>query len=39
MFTNWSVRLEKLQIIEILLIVDFLRNSKMLLFIKVFRDF
>ena len=30
MVTNWSLRLEKHQTIEILLMVDFLRISKML---------
>ena len=39
MVTNWSVRLEKHQTIEILLMVDFLRISKMLHFFKIFRDF
>ena len=32
MVTNWSVRLEKHQLIEILLMVDFLRIYKMLHF-------
>ena len=32
MVTNWSVWLEKHQTIEFLLMVDFLRISKMLLF-------
>ena len=39
MVTNWSVRLEKHQTIEILLMVDFLRIFKMLHFSKKFRDF
>ena len=36
---NWSVRLEKHQAIEILLIVDFLRIFKMLHFSKIFEFF
>ena len=36
MITNWSVRLEKHQIIDILLMVDFLRISKMLHLSKFF---
>ena len=39
MVTNWSVRLEKRQTIEILLMVDFLRISKMLHFSKFFKIF
>ena len=40
MVTNWSVRLEnKHQTIEILLMVDFLRVSKMLDFSKFFEIF
>ena len=39
MITNWSVRLEKHQTIEILLMVDFLRISKMLHFSKKFQIF
>ena len=39
MVTNLSVRLEKHQTIEILLMVDFLRISKMLHFSKVFEIF
>ena len=34
--TNWSVRLEKCQSIEILLMVDFLRISKNVAFFKIF---
>ena len=37
--TNWSVRLENHQTIEILLMVDFLRIFKMLLFSKFFEIF
>ena len=37
--TNWSVRLEKHQTIEILLMVDFLRIFKMLHFSKFFEIF
>ena len=37
--TNWSVRLEKHQTIEILLMVDFLRNFKMLHFSNFFEIF
>ena len=39
MVTNWSVRLEKNQTIEILLMVDFLRIFKMLHFSKFFEIF
>ena len=39
MVTNWSVRLEKHQTIEILLMVEFLSISKMLHFSNFFRDF
>ena len=39
MVTNWSVRLEKYQTIEILLMVDFLSISKMLHFSKFFEIF
>ena len=39
MVTNWSVRLEKHQTIEILPMVDFLRISKMLHFSKNFEIF
>ena len=39
MVTNWSVRLEKHQTIEILLMVVFLRISKMLHFSKFFAIF
>ena len=39
MVTNWSVRLENHQTIEILLMVDFLRNFKMLHFSKLFAIF
>ena len=39
MVTNWSVRLEKHQTIEILLMVDFLRIFKMLHFSKIFEIF
>ena len=39
MVTNWSVQLEKHQTIEILLMVDFLRISKMLHFSKFFKIF
>ena len=39
MVTNWSVRLEKHQTIEILLMVEFLRISKMLHFSKLFEIF
>ena len=37
--TNWSVRLEKQQTIEILLMVDFLRVFKMLHFSNFFEIF
>ena len=37
--TNWSVRLEKHQTIEILRMVDFLRIFKMLHFSKIFEIF
>ena len=37
--TNWSVRLDKHQTIEILLTVDFLRIFKMLHFSKIFEIF
>ena len=37
--TNWSVRLEKHQTIEILLMVGFLRILKIVAFFKMFRDF
>ena len=37
--TNWSVRLEKHQTIEILLMVDFLRIFKILHFSKYFEIF
>ena len=39
MVTNWSVRHEKHQTIEMLLMVDFLRISKMLHFSKFFEIF
>ena len=39
MVTNWSVRLEKHQTIEILLMVNFLRIFKMLHFSKNFKIF
>ena len=39
MVTNWSVRLEKHQTIEILLMVDFLRIFKMLHFSKIVEIF
>ena len=39
MVTNWSVRLEKHQTIEILLMVDFVRIFKMLHFSKKFEIF
>ena len=39
MVTNWSVRLEKHQTIEILLMVDFLRIFEMLHFSKLFEIF
>ena len=39
MVTNWSVRVEKHQTIEILLLVDFLNIFKMLHFFKKIRDF
>ena len=39
MVTNWSVRLEKHQTIEFLLMVDFLRIFKMLHFSKIFEFF
>ena len=39
MVTNWSVRLEKNQTNEILLMVDFLRIFKMLHFSKFFEIF
>ena len=39
MVTNWSVRLEKHQTVEILLMVDFLRIFKMLHFSKFFEIF
>ena len=39
MVTNWSVRLVKHQTVEILLMVDFLRISKMLHFSKCFEIF
>ena len=39
MVTNWSVRLEKHKTIEILLMVDFLRISKMLHLSNVFEIF
>ena len=39
MVTNWSVRLEKHQTIETLLMVDFLRLFKMLNFSNFFETF
>ena len=39
MVTNWSVRLEQHQTIEILLMVDFLRISKWLHFSKFFDQY
>ena len=39
MITNWSVRLEKHQTIDILLMVDFLRIFKNVAFFKKIRDF
>ena len=39
MITNWPVRFEKHQTIEILLMVDFLRIFKMLHFSKLFEIF
>ena len=39
MFTNWSVQLEKLQTIEILLMVDFIHIFKMLHCSKFFKIF
>ena len=39
MVTKWSVRFEKHQTIEILLMVDFLRIFKMLHFSKLFEIF
>ena len=39
MVANWSVRLEKHQTIEILLMVDFLRSLKMLHFQNFLRFF
>ena len=39
MVTNWSVRLEKHQTIEILLMVDVSRFFKNVIFFKNFRDF
>ena len=39
MVTNWSLRLEKQQTTEILLMVDFLRIFKMLHFSKFFEIF
>ena len=39
MVTNWSVRLKKNATIEILLMVDFLRNFKMLHFSNFFEIF
>ena len=39
MVTNWSVRLEKHQTIEIVLMVEFLSISKMLHFSKFFEMF
>ena len=39
MVTNWSVRLDKHQTIESLIMVDFLRISKMLHFSKFFEIF
>ena len=39
MVTNWSVRLEQHQTIEILLMVDFLRISKWLYFSKFFDQY
>ena len=39
MVTNWSVRIEKHQTIEILLMVDFLRIFKVLHFSKIFEIF
>ena len=39
MVTNWSVGLEKHRTIEILLMVDFLHNSRMLHFSKIFEIF
>ena len=39
MVTNWSVRLEKHQTIEILLMVDFIRTFEMLQFLLYFQIF